>query len=111
MMEATRSPYMDLAVAVDWYFLEEKNLLEKQLPSHRKGAMEPCSSVSRTLLCGQDKPFEGRACPWFPQQGCYSTMLKYKGAQKEPASDNDYLGQVLPRKHFWLYSQVLSCQG
>lgn len=59
-----------------------ENLLEKQLPSRGKGTMEPCSSMSRTLLCGQDKPFVGRAGPWLSQQDCHSAMLKYKEHRK-----------------------------
>lgn len=36
MMEATRSPYMDLAVAVDWYFLEEKIFWKNSCPAMEK---------------------------------------------------------------------------
>lgn len=85
MVEATRSPYI-LGSCCGLVLSGRENLLEKQLPSHGKGTMEPCSS----------KPFVGRACRWFSQKDCHSTMLKYKEAQKEPAKDNDYLGQVLP---------------
>lgn len=96
-MKATHSPCMDLAVAVDWYVLEEK-LFWKTSCSATEKAPWPCLQLYiPDPPVRSRKTLSGRGLSLVLAHDHHSTMLNCKGSQKETARDNDYLGQVLPR--------------